>query len=269
MAIASVDRPVSAVEHWKQNRYDEVIRVTSRQLEDYPLDESALSLRGFAQFYLAVQTVSSERKNELLVAAIQDLRRALLLPEPRLETEIRYVLGKSYFHRGEFFYDSAVEQLQLAREGGRTQLDLLEYLAIANRDIGRLDQAAEFFREAIRLGDRPVHRVSLADVLIDLERYDDAHELLQQAIAETDDVTLLQDALLSRGLAFRQQQRYQQAIGVYEQLLTVNESSAEARFGLGEVYLALDDRSQARFYWREAIRLDPNHIESLQRLQEY
>jgi tetratricopeptide (TPR) repeat protein len=58
-------------------------------------------------------------------------------------------------------------------------------------------------------------------------------------------------------------------LDTYQRLLQVNESSAAARFGMGEVYLAQGERERARFEWREALRLDPNHIESLQRLQEY
>jgi len=37
---------------------------------------------------------------------------------------------------------------------------------------------------------------------------------------------------------------------------------------MGETYAAMGDSNLARFEWREAVRLNPNHIESLQRLQD-
>ena len=269
LAINQTERPQTAIELWNAARYDEVIDVATEQLAQYPLDATALALRGFSRFYLAVQAVESERRHTLLVGSVQDLRRILLVEDPDLEDQIHYVLGKAYFHRGRYFYDAAIDQLEAARQEGLIQLDLLEYLALASRDIGRVDEAERYFREAIETGDEAIHKVSLAGMLVEQERFLDADRLLDDAIAQTEDVTLLQDALILLGESLRNQARHEEAIGVYRRLLEVNESSAEAHFGIGEVYLAEGEQDQARFEWREAIRLDPNHIESLQRLQEY
>ena len=269
LPLASTTRPQNAIELWGAGDYDGVVRVTTEQLLEFPLDGTALALRGFSYFYLAVQMVNLDERNEALLGAIRDLRRALLLESHELETEIRYVLGKTYFHRGPFFYDSAIEELGRARELGLEQLDLFEYLALAYRDLGRFEESIEHFRLAIALADEGIHRVSLADIMIDLSRYDGADRLLTEVVESTSDVTLLQDALLSLGLSYRRQGRYSEALFVYERILELNESSAEAHYGMGEVYLARNETDRARFEWREAIRLDPNHIESLQRLQDY
>ena len=269
LPIAETARPQDAIVLWSTGDYEEVVRVTTEQLLEFPLDDTALALRGFSRFYLAVQMVDLDERNELLLGAIQDLRRALLLEDHELETEIRYVLGKAYFHRGLFFYDSAIEELERARELGLEQLDLLEYLALAHRDLGRFEDSIEYFRTAIALADEAIHKVSLADIFIDLSRYESADRLLAEVVEGTSDVTLLQDALLSRGLSYRRQGRHSDALLAYERILELNESSAEAHYGMGEVYLARDETDRARFEWREAIRLDPNHIESLQRLQDY
>ncbi|MCG8481492.1 MAG: tetratricopeptide repeat protein, partial [Spirochaetales bacterium] len=269
LPIAATVRPQDAIELWSTGDYEEVVRVTTEQLLEFPLDDAALALRGFSRFYLAVQMVDLNERNDLLLGAIQDLRKALLIENHELETEIRYVLGKAYFHRGLFFYDSAIEELQRARELGLEQLDLFEYLALAYRDLGRFDESIEFFQLAIALADEAIHKVSLADILIDLSRYNGADRLLAEVVEETADVTLLQDALLSQGLSYRRQGRHADALSAYERILELNESSAEAHYGMGEVYLAQNETDRARFEWREAIRLDPNHIESLQRLQDY
>tara|TARA_B100000614_G_scaffold190420_1_gene171464 strand:- start:1381 stop:2328 length:948 start_codon:yes stop_codon:yes gene_type:complete len=269
LAIGQTEKPQSAIEMWNQERYDEVVTLTTEQLGQFPLDPTALTLRGFSRFYLAMDAVDTDGRHDLLVGAIRDLRRVLLLPNPELEPQIHYVLGKAYFHRGEFFYDSATTELVAARDQGVVRLDLLEYLALASRDLGRTDDAIGYFHDAIELGDEAIHRVTLADILIGEGRYSEADALLSRAIDQTEDTTILQDALLSLGRSYRLQERFDESIDVYQRILEINESSAEAHFGIGEVYLAQGEQDRARFEWREAIRLDPNHIESLQRLQEY
>ncbi|MEX2444534.1 MAG: tetratricopeptide repeat protein [Alkalispirochaeta sp.] len=268
-AIRETERPQDAIELWNQELYADVVAVTTEQLDEYPLDPTALSLRGFSRFYLAMQEVEGERRNRYLEDSVRDLRRVLLLPDVELAPQINYILGKASFHRGEFFYDTAIEALKRARTSGIERLDLLEYLALASRDVGRTDEAIEYFREVIDVGDEPVHRVVLADLLIEDQRYDEANELLRVAVRGSDDPTVVQDALLSLGESLRAQNRFNESIEVYKQTLEVNDSSAEAHYGIGEVYLAQGEPDRARFEWREAVRLNPNHIESLQRLQEY
>lgn len=258
-----------ALSLWNEQEYDKVIEVTSEQLQEYPMDDTALSLRGFAQFYLAVQMVETERKQLLLTGSVRDLRRALLLQEPILEAEVYYVLGKAYFTMGSYFYDEAIDALTKAKELGLDQLDMLEYMAIASEDLGRDDDAIAYYEAAIDRDNEAIHKISLADLLIKLGRFSYADRLLVEAIASNPDNTLLQQAYMSRGKLFREQRKFQESIAAYEALLAINSSSAEAHFGLGETWLAAGENERARFEWREAIRLDPNHIESLQRLREY
>lgn len=269
LAIGQTERPQDAIALWNEQDYEGVVEVSTEQLVEFPLDPTALGLRGFSRFYLAMQAVNSDSREQALIASIRDLRRVLLTDVAELEPEVHYVLGKAYFHRGEYFYDAAVRHLERARALGWNRLDLLEYLALASRDLGRREDAVRYFREAIEQGDEPVHRIALADVLIADSSYREADVLLSRAIAQTSDSTLIQDALVSLGTSLRLQERWNAAMDTYRRLLEVNEASAEAHYGLGEVYLALGEQDQARFEWREAIRLDPNHIESLQRLQEY
>lgn len=267
--IAETENTEDIVDLWNSGEYAALIEVADMRVEDYPLDETALSLRGFARFYLAMQEVNEERTQELLIGSVQDLHRVLLLEEPRLEPEIRYILGKAFFHRGVFFYDSAIEQLTEARSLGVNQLDLLEYLALASRELRLTDDAIAFFEDAIEVGDEAVHKVNLADLLLEEQRFLEADRLLEEVRAGNADVAVMQHALESAGRSFRMQERWDDAIAMYNELLEINESSVAAHYGLGETYLGMGDNNLARYEWREAVRLDPNHIESLQRLQEY
>jgi len=113
------------------------------------------------------------------VRAVQDLRKALLLPSPPMEPEVRYVLGKSYYHRGAFFYDLAIRELEHAHDLGIRRLDLLEYLALAYEEVGNRGRAIEYFRAALEKGNEDVHRVSLADLLILEGLYDEADTMMR------------------------------------------------------------------------------------------
>jgi len=267
--IADAEETEDIVELWNTGRYEPLLEEAQTRLEEFPLDETALALRGFTRFYLAMQEVNEEQKQALLDGTVVDLNRVLLLDEPELLGEIHYVLGKAYFHRGRFFYDAAIRELRAAREIGIEQLDLLEYLAIASNELGRGEDAIGYFEDAIEMGNESVHKVNLADILIEEGRYEYAEDLLRETTESTSDLAVLQHALDSLGTSYRAQERWEDAIAAYQQLLDVNESSVRARFGLGETYLAMGENNLARYEWREAVRLDPNHIESLQRLQEY
>ena len=95
LPISETEQTESLVELWKQDRYSDLIDAATLQLNRFPMDENALSLRGFARFYLAMQEVNREREHELLIGSVIDLRRVLLLDEVRLEPDIHYVLGKA------------------------------------------------------------------------------------------------------------------------------------------------------------------------------
>ncbi len=267
--IPETARIEDSLELWNRAEYESVIEVTSAHLAEYPIDGTALALRGFARFYRAVEIVDAETRQELLIGAVRDLRRTLLTEPDTLLPEIHYVLGKAYFTLGTFFYDQAIVELEQALTLGIDQLDLLEYLALSNRELGRYDDSIGYFEAAIERNNEIVHRLALADLLIGIQRNPEGDRLLRRVIDDTDDSTLLQHAYLSLGQSLRGQNRTEEAIESYGQLLEINASSAEAHYGLGETWLILGENERARFYWREAIRLDPNHIESLQRLQEY
>ena len=267
--IVETERSLDAIQLWQDRQYHQVEETTTVHLARYPMDDVSMTLRGLARFYIAMDLVQPEEVQEKLVESVQDLRRVLLLTAPQLEPQVRYVLGKAYFHRGAFFYDAAIEELHRARMAGIEQLDLLEYLALAYRENGEVAEAIRYFREAVDMAGEDIHRLSLADLLILQGSYGQADALLVAVTDQTADVTLLQHGLLSLGRSYRAQGRNEEALQVFERVFTVNDTSAEARFQMGETHLAMDRGDRARFEWREALRLNPNHIESFQRLQEY
>jgi tetratricopeptide (TPR) repeat protein len=269
LPVVETSQSLDAVQLWQDGLYLKTEATTTDALSRYPMDDIPLTLRGFSRFYLAMEQVDPELKQEYLVNAVRDLRRVLLLPAPQLEPQVRYVLGKSYFHRGAFFLPAAIRELEFAYNQGIDQLDLLEYLALANRELGYVEEAIMLFQKAIDRDGEEIHRLSLADLLILQGQYESADDLLQRVIAETSDLILQQHGMLSRGKMMRELGDYEGSLEEFDAVLEINASSAEAHFHRGETFLAMERTDRARFEWREALRLNPNHIESFQRLQDY
>lgn len=259
----------TALESWKNGDYNEVIEILDTELNEHPMNASELALRGFSRFYLAMEQVDTELKQHLINTSIQDLRRALLDPNVQLKEEIHFILGKAYFQRGEYFYDSAVIELQRALELGFRNTELLEYLGIAYRELGQLDEARRFLSEAAEESGENLHYLAVAAVEERAGNYAEAGSIYRKVAREASEGILIQKALLGLGNSQRKMDQYEEAMKTYSELIELNPSSADAHYGLGEAYLEMEQMDRARYEWREALRLDPNHVESFTRLQEY
>lgn len=86
------------------------------------------------------------------------------------------------------------------------------------------------------------------DALLELERYADARERFERAIAVagTDD-TVLWRALEGKGFTFEAEEQWGEAIEVYEELSRIDDGGFEpvAKYHLGRMYLAQGERDRA------------------------
>ena len=122
-----------------------------------------------------------------------------------MEAEIHYVLGKTYFHRGQFFYDLAVEELGEAAERGLHREDMFEYLAVASVDLGEPEAAVEYLQEAIESSPKAILYHTLGATLLAMDRLNEAEDALQQAVRLSDDTVLLEQSRLTLGEIYRRQ----------------------------------------------------------------
>jgi tetratricopeptide (TPR) repeat protein len=178
-------------------------------------------------------------------------------------------LGKAYFHRGRYFFDMTVFHLRQALQLGEQGGDIYEYLGVAYRDLGDFDQSVHYFEQAIEIQPNAMYAVAIAEMLAGEERYEEAQGYVETARELPGAGTLTDRIDLVAARALRESGQYEAALRVYDTVLERNQNVAEAHFGKGETFLAMGTRDRARYEWREAVRLNPNHIESLQRLQEY
>ncbi|MFW6330042.1 MAG: tetratricopeptide repeat protein, partial [Alkalispirochaetaceae bacterium] len=263
-----VSESYNLYELWRAGERDALIAAADEALETRPMQPDALALRGFARFYAGMASNDTQERETLLGESIADLRRALLVANPPMRGELHYILGKAYFHRGPFFYDLAVEELRESMDRGLRREDMFEYLAVASVDLGRSEEAVGYLQEALEVNPTAILYHTLGTTLLGMDRFDEAERALEEAVALSDDSFLLEQSRLTLGDIYRITGDLDRAEGQYRMVLEENSRSADAHFALGEVYYERGDNESARFEWREAFRIDPNHLDALQRLQD-
>ena len=254
-------------ELWEQRRYDAIIERSSRVLEETPLDESALVLGGFSYFYDGVNQVSEEEKRSFIERSVVLLRKALVLRRTPLEPQVHYVLGKAYYHRGEFYYDLAVDHMQEAVEQGYVADDTYEYLGMSYANLGQFDRSVEAFSTALERNPSDLLYLTVAETYMKAGRHEEAESYLLEALEATDDDFLVQRARFMLGEVYVQEDQLDEAKKQFELIIDSNEKSAEAHYQLGRVYDLMGNTERARYEWRETIRIDPNHAGALTSLQ--
>jgi tetratricopeptide (TPR) repeat protein len=254
-------------ELWDNGRYEELISEAGQVLLKSPLDPAALVYGGFAYFYGGVAQVEEEERTPYMSEATILLRKALHLEYAPLQPEIHYVLGKTYYHRGTTYYDLVVRHLQRAVELGYEATDTFEYLALAYADIGEYEASATSLQAAIDRNPSDVLYLTLGEVYAEAGRHGNAISAFERAIAMSSDRVLTERARFALGEVLIDAARYDEAEAVLQEILDNNPESANAHFHLGNIYEARGNEEQARFQWREAFRIDPNHADALRKLQ--
>lgn len=252
---------------WEGGNYETLIQETNAVLARSPMSGDALVFNGFSHFYRGINRVSAEESQQELTAATVSLRRALLLEEPPLENRVHYVLGKSYYHRGTFYYDLAVQHLDNAISNGYAGKDGYVYLGLANAHLGNYDASVDAFENAIDQESSALLYLVAADSYREIGQSDRAREYLESAIRASDDTFLVQEARMRLGELFLADERPEAAVEHFQAVIESNSRSAEAHYRLGVAYSQMGNRERARFEWREALRIEPGHSEALNRLR--
>ena len=250
-------------ELWHSGDYEQVVIRANQLLERTPMQATPLVFAGLSHFYRGMQQIDEDQRQEDLDGSIRMLRKALLIPQPPLEAEVHYVLAKSYFHLGEFYYDATVYHMNRAIELGFEGQDSYEYLALAYDGLEMHAESIESYQKAIAIEPGDLLYAGLADTYMRHERFAEAGRYFREAIELSDDGYLIQRARYNLGRAYVEIGQYEAAA---EQLRTVLENdprSADAHYYLGRAYLLSGDAERARFQWREAVRIDPRHEQAL------
>jgi tetratricopeptide (TPR) repeat protein len=244
---------------WKAGEYEKAYASCSRLLVDHPLDPFYLTFGGFSAFYLGSSQVSDEARQGYLHESVSRLRKALVLGNTRYPGEIRYILGKSYFHLGYFYLDESVRFLEEAKNMGYSAEDVDEYLAMAYYHLGNTEKAMAGFEEALKRSPTDQLYVTAAMAMIAGGNEEKAEEYLSEAIGMTMDVAVGQKARFLLAEMYVKDKKFLDAEEQLSVVISEDPTSAEARYQLGLLYESMGDQAKARSEWRKAIKADPMH----------
>jgi tetratricopeptide (TPR) repeat protein len=246
---------------WNGRSYQEIINRCDEYLVDDPLDGTYLSLKGFASFYKADELGSAEERAPYLDQAVVSLRRARVAPKVVWSTENDYILGKTYFLKGKYYYDLAVRSLEQALSNGYKGEDSHEYLGAAYERLGDLRRGLEHYLKAANEKPGDALYLTIAMVYYQLKDSTNAEEYFIRAKGGTDDPEVAKKSRLMLASIYLDRSEFIKAEGELKDILSFDPESADAYFGLGEVYRRSGgDQAQARAMYRKTLQLDPSHV---------
>lgn len=254
-------------ELWDAGSYYQIITFTDERLADNPLDPNYLLYRGLAHFYLGEVGFTSTDRSEQLDQSIIYLRKLLLLQHPPQKDKIFYTLGRAYYLKGELYYNLAIEYLLRAMENGYTHNQLFQYLGVVYAEVGDYENSITYFQEALSGNPSTELELELANAYLNAQQMQNTIDIINIIEQKTVDTRLMLKLLLLKSRLSIVQNNFSQAEQLLDAIIADYPNSAEAHFQLGEVFNAYNEGDKARFQWRTAINLDPNHVKALLQLQ--
>ncbi len=259
---------------WKERDYQAVYDTSAILLEKKPFNNTVLVYRGYAAFYLAVSATESQQAQSYIEGSIHCLRLALMDAKKKTLGQIQYMLGKAYFYKNSissyhYYADLAVEHLTQAKNLGYKADDIAEYLGLSYAQLNMTMESIAAFSEALLYRESDALLLSIAEQYEKEEQHSAAKQYLFQIIQRStdDSLTIKSRALLGKILL--NEGDYEGAKNEFETVLQKNQNYADAHYGLGLISEAQGDLVKARSEWRKTLRIQVNHAEALEKIQQY
>lgn len=258
---------------WNAKDYDSVLTLTEEGLARRPLDPFRLVLSGFASFYRGVGESDGEIRTRYMDAAVFSLRKALTSPSVPFRSQVSYVLGKAYFHKGPYYMDEAARHLEAAFQdaegrGETPPSDILEYAAIAYASLGDHGKSVESFERALSRGKTDLLLLAASRAYVLAGQADKAEITALEALSLTEDSLVREKSRFLLGELYLARGDLRMAEEQYNLILEMNPESADAHYHLGLIWQDKGDPVRARAAWRKAVSLDPMHTAARQKLAE-
>lgn len=203
-----------------------------------------------------------ERQGALDKALNSYLLATALKAQPTLFNNI----GRLYFLQGK--RNEAIQYFQKAIKENPAFVTARQNLAIAYRATGELEKAASEWNEIIKLQpDNFDAMLELADVFVDLKRYDEALELCKKVIAKDSKKAA---ARVLVGYIYYTRGELGLAWDEYRRATELDPKNPDAWNGLGAVYERQGKLQEAERCYQRALEVDPEHKaarENLERLK--
>jgi len=251
---------------WNQKDYKQLIDKTSLSLRINPFQFELLLYRGFSHYYFGVNQENVDDRTISLMKCIADLRRAMVLEPYRNNSDIDYILGKSYFAMGYFYHDLARAYILKASANPSMPDDVNEFLGVLYSNLGNASEAINYFNRSLQKKDNDTVKLALAAAYVSTDDLSNATKQIEALIIGSKDPLVVQKARFLRADLLLREQKIDDALKEYLTIVTDDADSADAHFNIGEIYAEKGDMLKARVEWRAAYNLDPKHSGAINRL---
>ena len=259
---------------WNDYDYTAVYENSAIILREKPFNNTALTLHGYAAFFLALAETNTTQAQSYLDEAINNLRVALLNAKPKTFAQIEYMLGKAYFYKNSmssyyYYADLTVQYLLRAQKDGYYADDIPEFLGLSYASLGMTMDSIAAFTKALLVRESDLLLLSIAEQYYKAGQGMAAAQYLYRISQDCKDEKIVLKSHVLLGIIYTDQEKYADAEREFKTILEKNENSADAYYGIGVIYEKQGDVIKARSEWRKAIRLQANHAEALKKLAEY
>ncbi|MCR5724550.1 MAG: tetratricopeptide repeat protein [Treponema sp.] len=259
---------------WDEYDFQAVYERSAGILRRSPFNNAALTLHGYAAFFLALSENNTVQAQSYLDEAINNLRIALLDAKPKAFAQIEYMLGRAYFYKNTmssyyYYADLSVQYLQRAVRDGYRSDDIPECLGLSYAALGMTLESIQAFTEALLVRESDTLLLSIAEQYYKAGHFAAAAQYLFRISVDCKDERIVQKSHLLLGNIYISQERYDEAEKEFQTILEKNENIADAYYGIGVIYEKQGDVIKARAEWRKALRVQANHADALKKIAEY
>ncbi len=261
-------------EAWNDNEIEKVYEISSNILDKKPLNNTALTFRGYSAFKLAVSEPDNNQLTQFYIdRSINDLRVAKQSAKKRTLSQIHYVLGLAYFYKNKlssshYYADLSVKYLEKAFSDGYKSNDISELLGLEYADLGNSKKSIENFGEALITHESDTLLYNIAIQYYNSGQKDIAKQYIVRTVALSKDDDILSDSHSLMARIYMEEENYSAARRELDLILEKNENFADAHYGLGILYEKQGDLAKARSEWRKCLKLQVNHPGALKKLSE-
>lgn len=259
---------------WNAYDYQAVYTTTSAILQSKPFNNAALTLHGYAAFFLSLAEMNTLQAQAYLDESINNLRVSLFSAPKKSVPQIEYMLGKAYFYKNAmsshyYYADLAVQYLLRSHEHGYRANDIPEYLGLSYAALDMTIESIAAFTEALLVRESDLLLLSIAEQYYKAGQITAATQYLYRISVDCKDEKIVQKSHILLAHIAITQEKYAEAEALFLQILEKNENNADAYYGIGVVYEKQGDVVKARAEWRKALKVQANHADALKKLAEY
>ena len=259
-------------EKWNEYDYLGLYETGKTFLQENPYNNTALTYYSYACFYLAVSQNDTFQAQEYLDECINNMRLALYEANKTLKPQLQYMLGKAYFYKNTistyYYADLAVKYLNLAKENGYKADDIAEYLGLSYAALGMTMESISAFTEALLIRESDTLLLSIAEQYYKLQEYGASEQYLYRVITNSKNQEIVIKSKILLGQIYLDEEKYNDAMKLYTEIIEVNDNCADAHYGIGLVYEKQNNLIKARAEWRKTLKIQVNHQGALKKLSD-